>query len=440
MIEPRSAIETGSETDAVKPAALERPGSARHGGEWIPELDGLRALASLAVVLAHYNPIDLRSSGTALAVGLDLFRRLSMANLGVVFFYTLSAFLLTYLALREYDRASAFAIGKFYLRRCFRIWPLYFTLLTVDILMARPMTSLRSMYVVDGRAWSWILDHLWMYLGFVSNWSLVFDGIGNYVDRSTPPLAVMWSIAVEEQFYLFYPVLLLFALSSSAAVRWIIAVMISIGLIFRFGFVMLFVSPQTVQPSGGMYYATLAYTDVFVSGAIGGWLFARGFEGVKGFQRSISRPVVVPALGVAVLVFGLAWGHELWRPRAVYSMCLYGLTGILFTLVIISVVVSPKSLVPRFLRSAPLRILGTLSFGMYLWHTVVNGFVQFYLGGSGETGVRQFIVFSLYLAGTVVASALTYTVVERPVLRLKDTLIKSPRRFDSCQSPHAKIF
>lgn len=399
-------------------------------GVWIGELDGLRGLAALAVVLAHYNPTPLLFLESPLYWFLELIRRLSFANLGVVFFYALSAFLLTYLGVREYDRYGSFNVKRFYVRRCLRIWPLYFTLLAINLVVAAPGSVLPSIYTVDDRTWSWTTEHLWMFLTFLSNWSLAFDRMFGYVDQSTASFAVLWSIAVEEQFYLFYPVLLLSVRSSRRGGRTIFIVLAVTGLVFRYLFLFFLVGEDARGPSGGMYYATLSYADIFLAGGVAGGVFARRVQSAGVLGKVIRRRETGVALFGMMVMLGVVWENQLSHPLSIASTVLYGVTGVLFALLILWVAANGASRVCRFLRSAPMRGLGRLSFGAYLWHPIIDGFVQFHLGPL-STGMRGGFVylalFLIYLGGTLGAAVLTYGLVERPFLVLKDRFISAAR-------------
>jgi peptidoglycan/LPS O-acetylase OafA/YrhL len=169
---------------ASRPEGATSPSSSSRGGSdgqrWIGELDGLRGLACLSVVLAHYavpGPFWTRQLREEVL-------NVSAANLGVVFFYTLSAFLLTYIGVHEYATKGSFSVRHFYIRRCFRIWPLYFTVLAVELVKIQPGGPMHPGLAVGPATWTWINEHLWLYLGLLSNWSLAFNYVGGYVDQS----------------------------------------------------------------------------------------------------------------------------------------------------------------------------------------------------------------------------------------------------------------
>src|SRR6185503_4907207 len=89
---------------------------------WLPELDGMRGIAALLVIWGHYQATPFNPTFSITKSALDL----SLPNIAVAVFYSLSAFLLSFLAVREFDSKGRFFIVRFFLRRILRIWPLYF--------------------------------------------------------------------------------------------------------------------------------------------------------------------------------------------------------------------------------------------------------------------------------------------------------------------------
>lgn len=400
----------------------------RTEGAWVPELDGLRALACLSVVLVHFNPAPLQQSPVLLSGLHDGLVRLSLANIGVVFFYTLSAFLLTYLAAKESARPHGFSVKRFWLRRCARIWPLYF------VVFAAALLQLRSVPLAEISAWSWTVRKLWLFTFFVSNWSLAFNHVGRYVDHSTSALAILWSIGVEEQFYFLYPLLFLMATRSRLAATVVIGALAIVALGSRIAFLFVPVQHLTPSSSGGMYYATTTYFDVFLAGAIAGWIAARS-DGVSVRVKNAltKNGVGLWLAGICVAIFA-AWETRWWYPYGSLTVVGYGVTGSALALVLLWVWANPDTSVCRFLRSGPMRTLGALSFGIYLWHPLVESFVlrQFeHAGGPLQhQKLLNVVVWLLYLVGTIGIASATYGLVEQPFLKLKSRLSdgSAPRR------------
>jgi len=393
--------------------------SGRLDRGWIGELDGLRALACLTVVVAHFNPGWTVAPGWSVSSLSRGLAHISGAHLGVIFFYTLSAFLLTYLAVGEHTRSGTFDVKRFYVRRCLRIWPLYFTVVTVALWMVAADAGTSG----GNARWTWTKEHLWLFLGLVSNWSLALNYMGTHVDHSSSPLAILWSIAVEEQFYFLYPILILLALSSRRRARAILAALVGTALACRVAFLSLPVTNPSMAQAGGMYYATSTYLDVFAAGAAAGWLAARRSSRVDPVgwlrRRWIGTALCIGLGGVAV-----GWGEQVWFPYSYASVAMYSATGVLFAIVLLWMTVNHDAVVCRALRSTPLRTLGILSFGIYMWHPVAQTLVNTNYGpltAAPELSVelRDTISFILYLGGSIGIAAVTYGLIERPLLSLK---------------------
>ncbi|TKS58085.1 MAG: acyltransferase [Nitrospira sp.] len=405
---------------AVFPDRDRHHGTSLVRGSWLAEVDGLRALAALSVVLAHFSRGTDASSSAPIQRFLGALDRMSFANLGVMFFFTLSAFLLTYLGVREHDRTGGISLRRFYARRCLRIWPLYFTVLAADLLLVSPRGPLSPTYVAAERQWEWIWSHLWMFAGFLSNWSLALNNIRGHVDQAPFPLAILWSIGVEEQFYLFFPLLLALAVSGKRRAGLLAAGLLLLGVVFRLAFLLAPVDRPTMGASGGMYYATLTYADGFVAGSAAGWLAAR---------RQIPAWMRWPGVGVVILLLtlglGLIWHDRLWHPYALSSVVLYTATGVAFAACLLWVTSNPQAIVARVLRSRPLKTLGVLSYGIYMWHPMAATLTRTNLDplivdSPPEADLRLIIHLTSYVVLTVILAALAYLIVEKPFLRIKE--------------------
>jgi peptidoglycan/LPS O-acetylase OafA/YrhL len=391
----------------------------RTQGAWVPELDGLRALACLSVVLVHFNPAPLQQPPVVLDRLHAGLVRLSLANIGVVFFYTLSAFLLTYLAAREAARPQGFSIKRFWLRRCARIWPLYF------VVVAAALLQLRSTLPRQVSVWSWTVHKLWLFAFFISNWSLAFNHVGEYVDHSTSALAIFWSIGVEEQFYFLYPLLFVIASRSWRARTLVIGIFLIAALGFRTAFLFLPIDGQFPPSASGMYYATTTYFDVFLAGAIAGWIAASADPVSGRIKSAMTRTGLGILLAATCVAIFAAWGSRWSYPYDAFTVVGYGVTGAALALVLLWVWANPDARVCRFLRSSPMRALGILSFGIYLWHPLVESFVLRRFENAGGALHQEFLVFvvwTLYLLGTIGLAAATYGLVEQPFLKLKRRL------------------
>src|SRR5687768_7831381 len=162
-----------------------------------PELDVLRFVAFLAVFMHHALPRDARlyvNSGLSQAATQWLLTAKEAGAFGVDLFFALSSYLITELLLREHEQRGTFSVAAFYVRRALRIWPLYFTFLALTVLVVPtliPTDRFGPIYITS-------------FALFVGNWVCAAKGLPFSV--ASP----LWSISVEEQFYIGWPLLLRF--------------------------------------------------------------------------------------------------------------------------------------------------------------------------------------------------------------------------------------
>ncbi len=383
----------------------------------IAELDGLRAIACLTVLLGHFDAVTSRVSFSGAWTELVTILNPSM---GVLCFFTLSGFLLTYLAVLEHRQTGEFDVRAFYTRRVFRIWPLHFVVVATVMLLVSPFGPLP----IDERSFRWCVENLWPYLLFVNNWSMGFRGVGGHQDFSPPMLNISWSIAIEEQVYLLFPLVMLAVLGASRR-RLIVVSGAVVGLATAYRlYALLTWGPEQGGRLGVIYLATPSYFDVVLAGGIAGWICAsRRLAGAQPMARRSSR-----WLGVAVLVglvgVSLAWRYVYTVGSTYLDVVVYPLMGAVFGAGMFWVATNPSSLLTGVLRWRPLRVLGTLSFGLYLWHftarTIAYELVEgFRPRGQGQVDVLVVATFVAYLALTLFLATLSYALVERRFLLLR---------------------
>lgn len=376
--------------------------------KWLPQLDSLRALAALAVLTAHYYP----GSGLPYDYEGPFFptvHLLSLPNLGVAFFFSLSAFLLAYLAAKQ---GSQFRVGPFYRRRAARIWPLYF------VAIAMGLAGLSS------EAWASVSNYIAYFVLFLPNWLLALHGISTDTCSVPHELQVLWSIGVEEQAYLLFPFLFLYCVGSRRRTATALVVLLSVGLCFRWFVAVEIENPTHSHPSN-LYYATFTYCEVFFLGGLFGYLVAT--DSLPAAFRSRTVLTLCLALLAAVLcVFRFqnpTSGAPSWL-QALVAITAYPIFGFAASVLIAWACTSEHSYVARLLRNPLLRVLGVLSFGLYVWHVPAIKLIHL-LDLSlvdavfpGPCFLRCYVVFACYLMLCVVLAALGYFLIELPVLNL----------------------
>ena len=347
---------------------------------YMPGLDGVRALAVIVVVAYHLGAPGMQG-------GL----------LGVGVFFTLSGFLITSLLLDAWERDGRLGLRTFWLRRARRLLPALVLVLVVVL----SVTAL-----VDGEALAQRWRESLGALLFVSNWQTITDGV-SYFDRvgGPGPLDHLWSLAVEEQFYLLWP-LLLAAVLRLLAGRWTRIARLTLVLA-GVSFVVMAVLAQPGFDNTRVYEGTDTRAGALLVGAALAFVWRPG-----AFPRLTMRGrVVLDTVGVASLVvIGL-----LVYLTSPYSMGLYYgalLALALATTLLVGVVVHPSSWLGRVLGVAPLRWVGERSYGIYLWHLPVIVLTPVSL-----LATHRWMVAAGQVLITLALASLSWSFVEDPIRR-----------------------
>lgn len=340
----------------------------------LPGLDGIRALSIVLVLAGHAFPFSARWY-----VG-------ELANLGVRCFFVLSGFLITTLLLGEFQENGAIALGKFYARRTLRIFPAFYAFLLVLFLAER-------LALVPG------ID--------ASSWIHAFTYTMDYVGLKDRPwnLGHIWSLAVEEQFYLLWPTAL--ALLRPRKGMWLAVAAILVVPIIRWSTWRFF-----PQYAGGIKWQFHTVCDALASGCL--------LAGVRhalwtrpAYRRWLtSRAFIVVPIGV-LLVNRIVVG----RPQVNY---LVGQTvmNLGIALCIDYVLRHHDGVVGRLLELRPVVFVGTLSYSIYLWQ-------QLFFNPQPQAWICR---FPFNVLATLAAAWLSYTLIERPFLSLR-------HRFAAPQGP-----
>lgn len=186
---------------------------------YFKDLDAIRTIAAMMVFCTHATKLGtLKISNQYLANFIGTFFD---GGTGVLIFFVLSGFLITYLILSEVKQKGSFNLKNFYLRRIFRIWPLYFALLIFAYFIYLPILGHFSNINVR-EIWS----HAGYYFGMLGNFDMLRDPLHDFI-----PVGITWSVAIEEQFYLVWP--LLFFFIPSKKYHYIFYVSLFISLAFK---------------------------------------------------------------------------------------------------------------------------------------------------------------------------------------------------------------
>ena len=366
---------------------------------YYPALDGLRTLAVLSVMLYH------------LEVGW-----MQGGLLGVTIFFVLSGFLITGLLIQEWDTTQGIHLGNFWLRRVRRLVPAIATVLVVTIFLTilfnhQLLTRMRPDVLPS--------------LGFVMNWWYIFHDVSYFEALGPPsPIQHFWSLAIEEQFYVIWPIILLGALKLDkrrTALRRIVLV-----LAIASAGAMAFLYVPGADPSR-VYYGT--DTRAF-SLLIGAWLSMTSWgvsTGALNLSHTEARKRIstlnkasIPAL--AILLVFLVFVEDM-SPILYYGgfVLVSALTAIL-----IVALVNNETILAKVFSFAPLVWIGKRSYGMYLWHYPVT--LLLLPWGQAHGGYTWW--FNVVVIGiTIAVSAAAFTFIEDPIR--KGAIGKSIKRIKS---------
>lgn len=335
----------------------------------LPPLDALRGIAILLVLVAH-SPMA---------------RVLPFTWCGVDLFFVLSGFLITGILL-DTERGDCYFFN-FYARRCLRIWPAYY-LLVVLALGVLPLFGEPYLVARPGELWPW-------YLCFGQN----------FAPRAATVLLVTWSVAVEEQFYLVWPLLVYFL--PRRFLLWLAVgiVLVSPGLRYA-------LLHQGV-PAVDVFRSCFTRADGFAAGAVVALWLRLGVV-PQTLARHCAR-ILAGAMVVCAVCLPLALKQPETSERpALFALGFSGLAVGFAAVLGLAISARP---VTRWLDSRLLRRIGTISYGLYLYHGMV-----FLVGrnGTGATWMSSpWLLWTLRFGAVFVIAELSYRYFEQPFLRLK---------------------
>lgn len=362
----------------------------------IPALDGLRGIAIILVMLHHftyYRP----TAGVDALIGDVVF----FFWIGVDLFFVLSGFLITGILLDSRGRDRYFT--TFYARRTLRIFPLYYLVLLVAFVVLPQFPAVNAVLIGSDNS-----PPQWPYWFYVSNFSIAYGGwVHGWVD-------VAWSLAIEEQFYLVWPLLIWFCPPRLFALLCaVILVAEPVARVY---------ARATDVPSLSVYVLPWFRLDGFAVGALVASAQRRGLLPL--LDRWV--PIVVIAGVAGIIACTIMGGHTWWWNRWMqqYGYSLIAITG---GAMLVSAVNRPAdSLWPRMLSAGWLRAFGKYSYGLYLIHAPVMRAVRHYVFDPGEyerLGIApwnaQVLFYGAATAPAFALAWLSWRLFEAPILRLK---------------------
>jgi len=346
----------------MRAPAAERAPARGH----LPGLDGLRGLAVAAVVIYHLWP-----------------QVLPAGFLGVSVFFTLSGFLITRLLLLDRSRAGGVDLRRFWTRRFRRLMPVAVVVLA----------AIAAVWLITGWMTRAIDGDITAALLYVANWRFLFTGSAYGAATGTSPVLHFWSLAIEEQFYLLYPLAMWGVLRWKRARTTAVAILLGGLLAASLAFIW-FHSGEQLE----VYYSTFSRAaELLVGGLLAVVTTALPLDRFRTWTRSIGV-----AAGLALVA--LMARTDIYTP--VYSRG--GLAGVALLSAAVILAATDTGRFEWALSRRPLLWLGLVSYAVYLIHWPL-------LIALHESGITPWLVSLGTVAGTLVLAALSGRLLERPI-------------------------
>lgn len=371
---------------------------------YFPNLNGIRFIAAFLVVIHHIeqlkNLYGLPNYWSNKSVGI-------IGGLGVTLFFVLSGFLITYMLFVEKEHVGTIDVKGFYVRRILRIWPLYFFIIILAFFVLPNFNQL------DMPIYSQYVPY-----EFTSKLLLFIAFLPNAVILLYPPVpfaSQLWSIGVEEQFYLIWPVLIkifkkpIFLLCSVVVIYWLIKIMIHNALQY--------------QPSGSFHDKILflksfiEYTRIncMAIGGVGAYiLYEKKYKILNFFYSNITQVIVY--ISVFMLIgFGISIPY---LNDEIYS--------ILFMLIILNLSSNKSTVIS--INNVIFDYLGKISYGLYMYHPLAIVFVIVMVirttSGTMFYSYSNFIIYFASISTTIFISSVSYELFEKFFIKKKISFSK----------------
>lgn len=344
---------------------------------YIPSIDGLRAIAVIGVVLYHLHP-DILPGGF---VGVDVF-------------FVISGFLITRIILAE-SEAGQFSFRDFYQRRIARIFPVFFVVLLATLLAAKLIYTPDNLSSVGAMAAASSLC--------IANFKLLFQGDYFKIEADSQPLMHYWSLSVEEQFYLILPLVIILAHRYRTTRKKLLLATVGAAALSFASCVLL----TSTHPTFAFYLLPSRAWELLVGSLL-------AFNDLQAKQVTSRWRNLIPWIGiVAILVsYFVIDGETDSFPGFIALLPVLGGASL------IAGSENCSSPINRLLATPPVVFIGKISYSLYLWHWPIYSFIDYRLFSESfayRTGLKVAIV--------AVVSVLSYFAIEKPTRKV----LKSPK-------------
>lgn len=364
---------------------------------YFPNLNGLRFIAAFAVIIHHLEQYKFLLNEPNLW-HIPFFE--VVGKVAVVLFFVLSGFLITYLLLEEQRTTNTISIWAFYMRRVRRIWPLYYLMVGLGLFVF-PAISIFYLPTLSGELAS----------GFTTKLILLLLILPNMVVMPIPGIYQTWSIGVEEQFYLIWPVLF------KKIRNPVLICCLVLGGYLVVKFVGLPVLSNLTHEASWARTAIRIWNkfsvDCMAIGGLTAILLHRKQE--RALQFLFSKPVQVLAYGIS----GVMIGYGVVVPYVNFECY-----AVLFAIIILNLAANPASIIN--LEISVFKYLGKISYGLYMYHLVgiaISHALTNWLAPGSDV-----LLYGLSIALSIGISAASYEWFESRFLRSKKQPVPSPEK------------
>ncbi|MGI9645637.1 MAG: acyltransferase family protein [Ilumatobacteraceae bacterium] len=374
---------------------------------YLPGLDGMRALAVIAVMVYHAN-------STWLPGGF----------LGVEMFFVISGYLITLLLIAERERTYTVSLRQFWMRRARRLLPAAFMMMALVSIWTA---------IFKPSALGQLRGDVLAGIFYVSNWYQIWTGIGYTAAADFAPLRHLWSLAVEEQFYLLWPVIMILLLGRAGTrrianvSRWLfvaaVALTVLVAILYYPGAIG---TPETtpeaywwlgdrpISKLDTLYLGTFSRASALLLGAAFAMVW-RPYAVARGPLRKRGAVFDAGALLAVILLALMCWNVYLVTPQGTADRFLFQggfFVASLATLVMIAAVTHQHAIAGRVLGTSVLLWIGTRSYGLYLYHWPIFQMMRDVAGN--KLDLRQFVIA---MTLTCIITELSYRYLELPIRR-----------------------
>jgi len=346
---------------------------------YIPGLDGLRTLAVFAVIAYH---LDLSWAPGGL--------------LGVNLFFVLSGYLITNILQVQWEHSGTLNLKNFWLRRAKRLLPALFVMLA-GVMLWTVLFAPERLAALKSEIMAAVF--------YVSNWYLIFHEVSYFESFGPPsPFGHLWSLAIEEQFYLFWPLLLGLGFRLLRQRKWIIGGTVAIALVSALAMALIYIPGH--DPSR-VYYGTDTRAFALLLGAALAMVWPSGRLSA---ELTGARRLALDGAGIFGLLVVL-W--MIFRTNQ-YQPFLYQSGLLIFSVaaaVLVAVLAHPASRLSGLFGWGPLCLLGKWSYGIYLWHYPIIVLSSPLVNTGEPDALRSLCQISI----SVLLAALSYYLIEEPI-------------------------